>query len=215
MTKNQKYVVVSLVAVAVVVLLFLGFHHSAPQAPATGLTQADLGQFPEGIKNGDQFERWETATLPAGSAAVPIFTNRSGRDVEAFFGSVDIPTGQTASSTSLVSIFATTSTSIASTYDFLSSTGLAAFKSILISQIVIATSSTATTTNSVLSVVQGKGNGSIVVPDGQTVFGYLQQNRATGNGCFNGAQTGLCESATSSNRGFNPVFNVKVYSPQF
>lgn len=215
MTKNQKYVVWSLVAVAVVVLLLLGFHRSAPQAPATGLTQADLGQFPEGVKNGDLFERWETATLPAGQASVPIFTNRSGRDVMAFLGSVDVPTGQTASSTSLASIFATTSSSVASTYDFLPPTGLTTFKSFLISQIVIATSTTATTTNSVLSTVQGKGNGFVIVPDGSTLFGYLQQNRAIGNGCFNGAQTGLCESATSSNRGFNPVFNVKVYSPQF
>lgn len=210
MTKNQKYVVYALVAVAVVYSFFLAFHRSAPSAPTTGLVQTDLGQFPEGVRNGDLFERWETATLPAGQNSVALFTNRSGRDVYVDYGSVDVPTGQIASSSSKVSLFATTSssTAIPTVMDFQTVTE---GKRALIQNMPIATSTTATTTSSVIAAVTARanGNGAIVVPDGSTVFGYLQQDLTGAPVSCSALQR--CETATSSNRGFNPIFNVKIY----
>lgn len=215
MNSTQKKVLIWLVvAVAVVVLLISVFDKKSgvPVDQSTGLSQTNIGEFPEGVKNGDLFERWFTKTLPPGTNSVALFTNRTGRDVVAVLGSADILTGQTASSTSNVSLFATTSTSIATVQDFTALTGTP-LKNFLINSVTIATSSTATTTSSIYAVAVAKGNGMVVVPDGSTVWGYLQQNTTlAATSCVS---LGLCESATSTNRGFNPVFNVKIYSPKF
>lgn len=215
MSQNQKNVLVSfLVTVAVVAFAFLVFGRKSSTQPAqVGLTQSDLGQFPEGVKNGDQFERWFSKTLPAGENDVPLYTNRTGRDVLVSFGSVNVLTGQVASSSYDVYVLSTTSsaTAIPVANDFATQGGTAG-KQQLIRGITLATTTTATTTSSVYAAAVNKGNGAILVPDGSTVFGYMVQTYPLGpGGACNGA---TCESSTSTNRGFNPVFNIKVYAPQ-
>lgn len=215
MKQDPKNVFVSfLVAVAVVILAHFGFHKDSVPAPVnsnTGLSQVDVGIFPDGTKNGDLYEKWESSVLPQGTNQVALFTNRTGRDAFVFLGSVDILSGQTASSTYKVSIFSTTTSSVPSTSDYDALAGNTG-KASLINGVLIATSSTATTTSSVYASQAQKGNGFIVVPNGSTVFGYIQQNTAAVTGCY--AATGVCEVATSTNRGFNPVFNIKYYSTQ-
>lgn len=219
MTTTQKSVFYSfLVTVAVVVIAFLIIHphttviEKVPTDNPVGLTQSNPGEFPEGIKNGDLAERFFSRTLPAQQNSVVLFKNTSGRDISVNWGSVDVLTGQTASTTYDVYIFATTSTSISTVNDFLTAQTGTPAKQQLIRGVTIATSSTATTTSSTYAAAVSKGNGSILVPDGSTLFGYMVQTYPLGAG---GACNGVtCEPATSTNRGFNPVFNVRVsYRP--
>lgn len=212
MTSTQKSVFYSfLVTVAVVVLAFFGLNHNSAKAPVnqnTGYSQSDIGVFPEGIKNGDLSEKWVSKALPVGDNKVTLYINRTGRDAYIYFGSINIPTGQTASSTTNVFLFATTSSSITTSQDFVAMTGTAG-KAFLVNGVTIATSTTATTTSSIYAAVAQKGNGAIVVPDGSTVFGYLQQNTTLANSACSAA--GRCETATSTLRGINPVFSIRVY----
>lgn len=212
MNTIQKSVFYSfLVTVAVVLIAFGGFVPKSVSSPDqnTGYSQTNIGEFSEGIKNGDLAERWISKTMISGTNSVALYTNRSGRDAYVYVASVNVPTGQTASSTSNVFLFATTSTSIGVAQDFVGLGGTSG-KAFLINGVTIATTSTATTTSSVYAAVAQKGNGAIVVPDGSTVFGYLQQNTTLANSAC--SALGLCETATSTNRGFNPVFNIKVYA---
>lgn len=169
--------------------------------------RAGLQEFVDGIKAGDLTTKWVGATLPARSDDMVIYTNRTGRDVYADFGSVDVVTGETASSTYKISLFATTTTSVASSMDFSS---LAEGKRALIQSLAIATSTTASSTSSVYAAARGasSGNGSIVIPDGSSLMVYLQQDTTAGS--ITCARNGACETATSSNRGFNPRVKVRL-----
>jgi|CXWL01.1.fsa_nt_gi hypothetical protein len=208
-TSNGKFVGVAAVAIAIVALAFSIF--GGAQAPAgqnVGGERAGLQEFIDGIKAGDLNMKWASAKLPPQATSVQVYCNRTGQDVLSDFGSAVVLTGETASSTTKFSIFATTSTSIATWVDFGT---LAEGKRALIQALGIATSTTASTTNSVYAAVQGKGNGAILIPTGSCVYGVLQQDTTACSiaGAANGA---ACETATSTNRGFNPIFNVRVHS---
>ncbi len=165
--------------------------------------------YTKGLKIGDGTQTTVYKALPVGQNKVLLYTNSTGRDVYVDYGEANILTGDTASSTSKISIFATTSTSIATVNDFATLVTGNTPRKTLIDAVLIATSSTATTTNSVYASKANAGAGAIVVPDGYSVWGMLQQNTAVTTGC-SGA-TGLCESATSTRRGFNPVFFIKIH----
>ena len=207
MTKSNGQVL-AVVGVAVVLLIggfLVGRYAFSPSSPSgdVGGERAGIQEFNDGVKAGDMNSKWVAKTLPPGAASVALYTNRTGHDVFADFGAADILTGQTASSTFKASLFSTTSSSSAvpAWADFGT---LAEGKRALIQAVEYATSSTATSTNSVLSAAQSKGSGSVLVPDGATLFGYIQQTYA--NLCTGS----LCETATSSNRGFNPQFRVRL-----
>ena len=207
-TSNGKFVGVAAVAIAVIALVVSIFGGSTP-APTSNENvageRAGLQEFIDGIKAGDINAKWASAKLGAQQNSVLVYANKSGHDVIADFGSMVIQTGETASSTYTVSLFATTSSSIATTNDF---ADLADLSKALLHSVIVATSSTATTTNSVLaSQISNKGNGVILVPTGSFIFGYIQQYTA---GCMKG--TGACEQATSTARGFNPIFNVRLHA---
>ena len=204
-TSNGKFVGVAAVAIAIVALGISFFGGSSQPSQNVGGERAGLQEFIDGIKAGDINAKWVSAKLPTQENSVLIYANRTGHDVIADFGSMVIPTGETASSTSLVSIFATTSSSIAASNNFAT---ISEISRALIQAATVATSSTATTTNSINSAALGQGIGAIVVPTGSFIFGYLQQNVS---GC-SVAAAGKCETATSSARGFNPIFNVRVHA---
>lgn len=211
-TNNANVLLVVGVAAVVIVTGFFALRPApAPttDAPSTDGQQnvagqrAGLQEFNDGIKAGDMNTKWVARTLPVGSASVPLYTNTTGHDVYADFGAADVLTGQTSSSTFMVSLFATTSSSSAvpAWADFGT---LAEGARALINAVALATSTTATSTNSVLAVAQAKGAGAVVVPNGATLFGYIQQTYAT-------KCTGAtCETASSTNRGFNPQFRVRL-----
>jgi hypothetical protein len=193
-------VAVAIAAIALGAAVFGG--DTQPVNQNVGGERAGLQEFLDGIKAGDINVKWASAELPVATNQVLIYANRTGHDVIADFGSMVILTGETASSTYNVSIFATTSSSIATQIDFAT---LGENSRSLIHAATIATSSTATTTSSG-QVTFSKGNGPILVPTGSSIFGYIQQN----SGCLKG--TGACEQATSTARGFNPIFSVRLYA---
>ncbi len=201
--------VVVLVAAAVIGAFFLGHRQAAPATETTDELagqRAGLQEFNDGIKAGDQLTKWVSGKIPPGSNYVKVYTNTSGRDVYADAGSIDIVTGETASSTVDLAMFASTTSAIPATQDF---TALAEGKRALIQGVAVATSSTATSTNSTLAAVQGKGAGRIVIPNNSSLYVYMQQNttRCSIAGAVSGA---ACETATSSNRGFNPVYQLRL-----
>lgn len=206
MTTFQK-VFNGVIAGIVVILLFLVIHiANRPTVVGNGVINTSQDSFVDGAQLGDNAQKWVTKTMSSGSNSVLIYTNNTGRDVYGDYGAAAIATGETASSTFKVSVFASTTSSINVSNDFAT---LAEGNRTLLNAVPIATSTTATTTSSVYASQLGKGSGSILIPNGSSVWGYLQANQAAVTGC-KGA-TGLCEQATSSSRGFNPVFDLRIY----
>lgn len=206
MLKNIGPLLGGVAVVLAALTLFFVFSTSPAQAPTgekVGGQRAGVQEFVDGIKSGSVNSKWVSASLPAGASSVVLYTNRTGHDVYADFGSVDVLTGDTASSTQKAFLFATSSsnTSVPTWADFGTvNEGVRA----LIGGYTIATSSTALTENSVVAAVNSIGNGAVLIPDGSTLFGYLNQTYAT-------KCTGsVCETATSTNRGYNPVFKARL-----
>jgi hypothetical protein len=173
---------------------------------AAGDIVTNVVNFTRGVKLGDISQVWISKTLEAGSNQVVLYRNQTGRDQWVGYGDITVKSSDTASSTSKVYIIATTTSSVGVWADFGT---IIVRKDSLINGALFATSTTASTTSSVQAAVNGRGNGSILVPDGSYLIGYLQQNIDTITGC-RGA-VGLCESATSTRRGFNPVFTVRLH----
>lgn len=207
MDKSSNAVLASVVAVAIAVcsLFYVVTHTGGPSAVTSdgqqvGGEQAGVQNFYDGAKLGNVGSKWIARNLAQGENSVRLYCNTSGRDAVIHYGEVTYPTGQTASSTYTVNIFATTTTSIPATQNF---TSLAEGRRSLI-QVSVATSSTATTTSSIYAARANQGNGSVLVASNSCVFGYLQQLGPTCNGAS-------CETATSSNRGVNPVFQIQLH----
>ena len=199
---------IGLAVVLSVAALFIAVSSGAPVTDGNFAgNRAGLQEFVDGIKAGDLTTKWVGGALPVRSDEMVVYTNRTGRDVYADFASVDVITGETASSTYKISLFATTTTSIASSMDFGT---LAEGKRALIQSLAIATSTTASSTSSVYAAARGasSGNGSVVIPDGSSLLMYLQQDTTAGS--ITCARNGACETATSSNRGFNPRVKVRL-----
>lgn len=203
---NGKFLGVVAVAIAAIALFVsIGSGASAPTDPNAGGERGGLQEFFDGVKAGNIGSKWISKTLPVLANSSKLYCNTSGRDVIVDYGEVNYPTGQTASTTYQVSMFATSSASIPVTQNY---TALAEGRRSLI-QVSVATSSTATTTNSVYAAGANQGNGAVLVATNSCVFGYIQ-NLATGGG--GPVCTGsVCETATSSNRGVNPVFNIRIH----
>ena len=210
--ENKKFVGVVVVA-AIIGAYFIGGTGERVtvierQAPAenVGGQRGGLQEFSEGVTIDNVTIRHAEAKLPVGQDYVVVWYNNLGKDVIANYGEAIVTSAETASSTSKISLFATTSSTVNDSVDFGT---LAEGKRALIQAVNISTSTTATTTSSTYAMAAGKGNGSVLVAAGSYLMGYLQKDTAASTGC--GALTGLCETATSSNRGFNPVFRVRLH----
>lgn len=197
----------SIIAAGIAILLSLVAIFVAVGSPTgsqiVGGERGGFQEFFDGAMIGQVDQKWVQSKIEPGVDEVALYTNRTGQDVYADFGTADIITGETASTTFKVSIFATTSSSTA-VPTWANFGTLAEGKRALIGGVILATSTTATSTNSTLAAVSGIGAGSVVIPDGSTLFGYMQQtyaNQCTGS---------VCETATSTNRGFNPKFKVRL-----
>lgn len=212
---NSKGTVLGVVAVAIGLIAFgtAVFYHPVASTTSgtdnqnTGGERSGLAEFIDGIKPGDLNGKWIAKKLAPQTNSIKLYCNTSGHDMEADFGSATIITGETASSTVKLSLISTTTTAATlSTYmDF---TTVSEGRSALFQGVIMATSSTATTTSSVYAAAAAKGNGSVLIANNSCVYGFMQQN--TGAAGCTIAGTGVCESATSSNRGFNPIFHLHV-----
>lgn len=207
-TKNSNIGVVVAVVISLFSFFFAVFGGGSGEIQIindkTAGERAGLQEFIDGIKAGDVNAKWVSKTLPAQTNSVLLYKNTTGKDVIVDYGEVNVVTGETASSTYKVAVFATTSTSVPTNADFAALTGNTR-KLSLIDGVTLATSTTATTTSSTYASSAGLGNGAIIIPNGSSLFGFIQQTFTTP---CTGSQ---CETATSSNRGFNPVFNVRVH----
>lgn len=173
---------------------------------AAGDIVTNIVNFTKGLKSGDNNEVWISKTLPVGQNQVVLYRNITGRDQWVDYGESSVKTGETASSTMAVSLIATTTATIAAGNDFGT---LNEGKRAILQTAPVATSTTASTTSSVYASSRGLGNGSVLVPDGSYLIGYLQQVKTGTVACY--GAVGLCEAATSTSRGFNPVFTVRLH----
>jgi len=195
------------VAVAIAIVSLIAWVTTSPPTgggEAVGGQRGGLQEYVDGIKSGELNSKWVSTRLEPLANSVKVYCNTSGNDEIAFNGSVSVMSADTASSTSKASLFASSTSAIAAVMDFGT---LTEGTRDLLDAITIATSTTGTTTDSATAVAAGKGSGSVTLPSGSCIWGYLQQHAdcTIGN-----AAAGSCETATSSNRGFNPVFNVQV-----
>lgn len=202
MTTSKVVLVSGVVALAVAVAAFFGLSHAIPaSAPSAGYTQSNLGEFPEGAKLGDAGVRNVAISIPAGSDQF-AYHNTSGRTQ--YVSVPALSTTGTASTTFTV----TAGTSTAATFNgFTVQSGAQSVKALL--NAFIATSSVATTTNSLQGpgAQTGQGAGVIALPDGGYLNVGIYQTYAT-------QCTGsVCETATSTNRGFNVTGFLTVYQP--
>lgn len=203
MTTKKILGFIAIAVIGIVAVLALG----SKSALLGGIYNTVPQQNANGEKGGAAIENAYAATIAPGANSAKVYCNNTGRDVIAEFGSITIPTGQTASSSLLASMFATSSASIGAWADFGT---LAESKRALMQAIPVATSTTASTTNSTLAAAMGKGTGQTLVASGSCVWAYLQQNTTACN--IAGAAAGVCETATSTNRGTNPIANVRVHT---
>jgi hypothetical protein len=162
-----------------------------------GIYQALPWTFSNGIKVGDVNVNWlPTQTIGAATDRAS-YTNTTGKTLYVTLGEVDLIANaagtQTASSTYRVRVFATSTSALASTQNF---TAPVLDKYSLVVG-TWATSTTASTTNSVGSVPLG-GQGVIQLPPDWTLFTYIQAVDIPA--C---AGAGKCEAATSTKRGFD------------
>ncbi len=147
------------------------------------------GSLPDGIELGDGYVNFHAAGTINAGANTASWKNKTGRKVVITYA--EMRTTGTASTT-FDFYAATSSAATVSTFDF----GAAPFSE-LIDAKRVATTTAILVVNSIID--QGtNGRGAIEVEDGEFVFLGFRQSFAT-NSC-NGA---WCESATSTNRGFN------------
>ena len=158
--------------------------------------EARLGDLPvQGIRldlaSGVRIATWQNTT--GATAYVPF--------ADAGF------TGGTASSSFDIALFATSSAaSVIQALDFRELNDNYNINGFLI-RTTYATSSGATTTNSVMAVLDRQGNGIVAVPNNGYIHFFLQDGDAN---CL-GYGTGACETATSTNRGMTGLFAHFLY----
>lgn len=204
--KTSSKIIVGVVALAVAVFALLGFLSSHSGTPATdngpsaGFSQSNPGQFEEGAQIGSVGDRYYSGTLSASQFQDQgSYHNTSGRDQ--FVKMLILHTTGTASSTQTL----TAGTSTSATFNGFSVPSTV--KSFL--NVTVATSTVATTTNSIqgIGAPSGDGAGVVRLADGDYFnFGLYQTygTKCTGS---------VCETATSTNRGFDVRYVLEVLQP--
>lgn len=141
--------------------------------------------------------------LPSGADNV-FWNNNTGRDVDIYAADLIIPFGQVASSSQWISVLATTTTALGNQFDYDASaiTIAQGGDTFLFHAILVATSSTASSTSSSWnsSIIDGTSKPSLLVPSGRNVVMYLESAQAVL--C---RTSGQCGTATATDRGINPV----------
>jgi hypothetical protein len=194
-----KNIIVSAVTAIVVLVVGLAVIGSVANAPvSTGLEtgsvngpiQNSVWNFQKGASFGsNKYAQFSQSGIIAAGANQASWQNRTGRTI--YINRHDVSTTGTASSTYALYVYASTSPA-RTIYDFVAP---ASANRMLINNFALATSSAATTTSSLDKALAGKV---VQVPDGSYVDIQLS---SAAPGCPSVA--GVCESATSTNRGFN------------
>ncbi len=184
----------------VVGLCALGQHQApAPQSHSTGAVVNNSGsQFTNGASFGPTGinTNWAGDKIYAKTNQASWLNNTG---MTQYVDLLDVSTDGTASSTFKIFAVATTS-ALTTLYDFTAPAG----GLLAINGFSFSTSTTATTTSSIDKAIAGHV---IRVPDGSRINIYLQavDNRLC-------PATGLCETATSTNRGFNLFWRLHYHN---
>lgn len=195
--KNFKvYLAAGVVALVVAVIACFAIFNSV--APSAGYSQSDVGKFPEGVENGGVGTRYYPISL-VGVNSQGSYCNKSGR-VQYVDLAVLRTTGIASSTFTL-----TAGTSTASSFNQFSVAGT--IKALL--NTVLATSTVATTTNSMQGPGATTGDGSGVVALANNACFNYGIYQTYGTACSGS----VCETATSSNRGFNIAGYFRVIQP--
>lgn len=208
----------------VVVLVFLGIYQltnlhspssatSPQEALGAGDVQNTAWTFTQGLNFGSQGagvnNNWvngKQASTDGGFSAFAYWKNTTGKTV--YIDNLDVATDGVASSTYKLYAYATSTASTTSAtgvagtyartlYDFTAPANNGTTR-LIIDGALISTSSVATTTSNLDKAYAPRVT---LVPNNSYVFIQLQPNPSTAGGCS--GLPGLCESATSTKRGFN------------
>lgn len=202
--QQNKAILMGVLVLACLIVAFFGYRVLVPaQVPAPdtqvgGTPHEARDWFVNGISSGPAAvaESWAVKSILAGQDEAVLLTNNTSADVFVDYAEIQLIANaagtQTASSTYNVRLFATSTATIPASHDF---TAVTSDKYSLIVG-TWATSTTATTTNSVGTVPLG-GQGSIRLPANWSLVAYINR---TGGATCSGVS---CETATSSKRGFD------------
>lgn len=192
----MKKIIISIAVVLVAGLLALGFIR-ADQSNVPSQAQSLEGDVmntptenPNGESLGGIFENMAGGTIGAGRNQAS-FRNTYGKPIYVYLA--DVSTTGTASSSFTLYVATSSTATIADNFT-------APFSSI-INGFLLATSSVATTTS---NYDTPKNSRVVKVNSGQYVVFQLQST-------FDCVSNGLCETATSTNRGFNLVWRAKFH----
>src|SRR3990167_6494717 len=139
--------------------------------------------------NGSSTEKWIDGTIAAGTD-YSYWKNTTGAIVYADYGIFGMETGVASSTFNLI-MFATSTLPEVAQWN----ADIIATSTILVSQTTYATSTAATSTNSYIA----RGNGTVKIFPNQFLVSHMRHTGPCG-------VNGLCEQATSTNRGFNPFW---------
>lgn len=187
MSERIKNLILAGVVAVAVALLVVGVAKpattSAPSNTPTGLSQTNIGEFPEGVKNGDLTRVSKSITIGSG-ANQTAFRNTTGRTIYVAPYSVSFGfTSGTATSSS--SFYVGTST--ASTFtDFARPTPV----HLIVDGGIFATS----TTGTAIKQATTTPGYAFAIPDGSYLIFDVQERFAC-------KSDGICNTATSTNRG--------------
>lgn len=199
---NKKIVIVLGILVVGLISL-LGFRMAS--GPTEIVVQGDVRNTPDTFTNGAEFGllpvavNWAGGIIPAGQNNVS-WVNNTG-EVQ-YVDYVEMSPNNTASSTFKLFAYSTT-TAYSVLYDITATPANNSTTKIVINGFNYATSSTATTTSNMDLTTAGK---TLRVADGARIQFLL---RGVDLGCV--SQGGFCETATSTNRGFNIPWRVRYH----
>lgn len=193
-------VAAAIVIVAVTALALSGASKSADKSTdlsvggsGTTLNVPDVYTAGLGLGNFGMVENFGQLVLNARQNDVAV-RNTTGRTLYVRYAQSS--TSGTASSSVRVYFFATTTATVAASHAY---TAIVPSNLGLITGAIIATSSAASTTNSIKQAAT-TGQGVIVVPDGYYLHSYVQQGDLQA-----GCSGSVCETATSTNRGWGTL----------
>lgn len=209
--KNSTKIVLSILGILVVGLISLIIfraYHAPITTDGQNLGAGDVRNPGETFPNGVSFGKpqsidvnWAADKIPAKSNFA-FWKNTTGQKVWVDYA--EISTDGTASSTYKIFGFATSTAYNAALYDF-TAPAMNATTWIAISSFQFATSSAATTTTNIDRAAAGK---TVPVANGSYfIFNLMNVD----SGCAS-QSSGVCETATSSKRGFNLPWRIRYHN---
>lgn len=204
LTKIELKTAGILLAMALSILALVGGHQSAPKAGAIPLPNS-VTAYPNCIASGDTADCWETVNMSAGTYyAFLQNTSNATQWADLVQG---VTSGTASSSYFIYSGVATATTAITPSALAYTAPGSNA-PPFIIPKWTIATSTAATSTVST-DYSTANGTRTVPVPAGQYIY-FLMESQSTAAAAT--AAPGMVESATSTNRGFNPLFIAEWHS---